>query len=227
MCLERSERNVENNVYLTLDINPITDSFFYPVKYDIDTGKTVDFLKGIELEGTELIELPYLKQWSIVSDDLAIIMAGKTEETIQLYLVDTKNKSMTSINKLNGHSNITGFKLIGNKLFYSSGNTDCFDYIGYDLTTKKVNILYDDISSCEGSSYTVHFTGGRYDFVQENKTIYLVDELTGERKTVDGLTNELIENSLINEKEDKIMISKYGTNRIEKIGILDINKNSL
>ncbi len=222
------EKGKNSRVYLKLYINPQVGSWSYPVRYDVKTGIIEDFLADIQLGGTELSKLPVLMDWYLANDDYAIVTAGTSKADKELYLINLKNKSINSINSVTGLTNVWGSKILDNKLFVLTGDTEYFDYISYDFATGDKQIIYEDITKWiydTDNEYSVIFTGGRYDLVQKEENIYLADEMSGKLKKIEGITEKLIDGALINKSGDKILVSNFGDDFIKQIGILDINKN--
>jgi hypothetical protein len=218
-----------NEVWLTLYKNPQSDQWSYPAKYNLDTGKTTDVLKGIKVDGTKLQNYPILTNWEQIEDGIFIVSIGQTSENLDAYLIDTNKKSALSLSDITGNMHISSAKSVSGKLMLMESLSDeKFNYYCYNYSKKSIIKIYDNAeywgSAVQGdTSLKVEFSGGRYDFIEENGIIYLMDEFTGKRLSVEGITEELAEGFLINSDNDKILVSSFGNKTIKQIGIIDIN----
>lgn len=103
-----------------------------------------------------------------------------------------------------------------------------FDYYRYDPVDGSCTQLYDgavywnaDNSSLSGDM--VSFSGGRYHFLKTGGALYLVDEVTGGRMTVEGLTERMEDSALTDHTTgERLLVSRFGEDGIGKLGILDI-----
>ncbi|SFR76676.1 hypothetical protein [Anaeromicropila populeti] len=218
-----------NEVWLTLYKNPQSDKWEYWAIYDLDTGEVSDILQGISVNGIELKNYPVLRQWGNVGNGIYIVTLGQTVERAEAYLIDINGKRAVSFSELTGIPHVSSAKVVNDKIMLlESIPNDKFNYYCYDYSMNTVTEIYNSaeywISEEEGdNSLRVRFSGGRYDFVEEKGIIYLVDEFTGTRLTVEGITEDLAESLLINSDNNKILVSSFGDKTIEQIGIIDID----
>lgn len=222
-----------NEVWLTLYKNLQSDQWSYPAKYDLDTDKTTDVLKGIIVDGIELEKYPILCNWNNIGDGKFIVSLGQTMESAEAYLIDTNERKAFSLSELTGLSSILSAKVVDGKIMLLVPlGEDKFDYYCYDYSQNIVTEIYSNAkhwsSEEQGDgSLRVRFSGGRYDFIEETGIIYLVDEFSGTRLTMEGITEELAESFGINSDNDKILICSFGEKTIEQIGIIDIGAGRL
>ena len=151
-------------------------------------------------------------------------------ESAEAYLIDTNEKKAVSLSELTGLSSVQLAKIVDDKIMLLEPlEGDEFNYYCYDYSKKTITEIYSNSkywsSEEQGNgSLQVEFSGGRYDFIEEKGIIYLTDEFTGTRLTVDGITENLAESLLINSDNDKILVSSFGDKTIEQIGIIDISE---
>ena len=103
-----------------------------------------------------------------------------------------------------------------------------FNYYCYDYSKDTCLAIYDHAQywtpDTQEEGLKVKFSGGRYDCIEEAGRIYLVDELTGKRMSVEGLTEELAESIIVNEKNDKVLVSVFSEEGISRMGVIDVKK---
>ncbi len=239
-----------NEVWLWLNINPQSDVWVYPAKYDLSTGKTFDILHGIQINGKALSDYHYLNNWRILGNGRFIVSLGQSQSDSNVYLIDSGTKHATSLSSITGLASVMGIKVFDDQLIlmercpeaitnhytkiYSGGGygDEYFNYYRYDLTTGKLTMLLKyakNWSSCEqgGGCIRVGFLDDGYDFIEDNDSIYLLDDLTGKHMTVEGITMELAENSAINSDGSKILVSSYSENSMWQLGVIDIKAEKL
>ena len=222
------EVSSNNEVWLKLHKNPQSDKWVYPAKYNLETGEVSDILQEISVDGIELKEYPVLRNWKNIGDGKLIVSLGQTMENAEVYLIDTNEKKAVSFVELTGLSSVLSAKTVDDKIMLLEPlEGDKFNYYCYDYSKKTNTIIYSNAkywSSEEGgdASLRVRFSGGRYDFIVEKGIIYLTDEFTGTRLTVEGITENLAESLSINSDNDKILVSSFGDKTIDQIGIIDI-----
>ena len=217
-----------NEVWLTLSINPQSDKWEYPVRYDLETGRTTDILQGIYVNDIELSQYPVLRSWNYLGEDQFVVSLGQTLDSTETYLLDVNQKKVISLSELTGLATVSSAKIVEDKiLLIEPLSEDTFNYYCYDYSTDELiqiynNAQYWNSTESSGSNLRIKFSGGRYDFINENGAIYLADEFTGTRLTVEGVTAELAESFLINIDNNKILVSSFGENVIDQIGVIDI-----
>ncbi len=218
----------DHEVWLTLYKNPQSDQWSYPARYDLETGKVTDILQGIRVNGTDLISYPVLRNWHYLGEGRFVLSLGQTLDDTEAYLVDTSGKEALPLSELTGISSISSAKVVEGKLLLLETLTEenfnyyCYDYTADTLTEIYRNAGYWIPAEQNDNSLMVRFSGGRYDFIKESGRIYLVDEFTGARLTVEGITEELAENLIINSDNDKILVSSFGEDVIQQLGVIDI-----
>lgn len=218
-----------NEVWLTLYKNPQSDQWSYPAKYDLDTDKITDVLKGIIVDGIELEKYPVHRNRNNIGDGKFVVSLGQTMESAEAYLIDTNEKKAVSLSELTGLSSVLSAKVVDDKIMLLEPlGEDKFNYYCYDYSKKTITEIYSNAKywsseEQEDSGLQIKFSGGRYDFIEEKGIIYLTDEFTGTRLTVEGITADLAESLLINSDNDKILVSSFGDKTTEQIGIIDIS----
>lgn len=217
-----------NEVGLTLYKNPQSDKWCYPAGYNLETGEVNDIMKGIRVDGMELKEYPVLRNWDTIGDELFIVTLGQSMKDAKAFLIDTKKKTAVSLSELTGISNILSAKVVEDKIMMLEPIQDeKFNYYSYDYSMHKTVEIYKgaeywSLEKQEDGSPQVRFSGGRYDFLEKAGTIYLVDEISGERLTVEGITKELGDTPVTNYNNDKILVETFGDDFIKQMGIIDI-----
>lgn len=217
-----------NEVWLTLYRNPQYDEWEYPVRYDLNTGSTTDVMEGIYVNGIELSDFPVLRSWHYLGAGQFILSAGQTLDSTETYLLDTDHKKAFSLSELTGINTVSSAKIVEGKiLLLEPLLEDTFNYYCYDYSTEELiqiysNAQYWNSTEASDSKLRIKFSGGRYDFIEEDGAIYLSDEFTGTRLTVEGVTKELAESLLINSDNNKILVSSFGEDVIQQIGVIDI-----
>ncbi len=217
-----------SEVWLTLYKNPQSDKWAYPAKYNLETGKVSDILKGISVDGIELKKYPVLRNWNNIGEGVFVVSLGKTLESAEAYMIDINKKISVSLSKLTGLPMVSSAKVVDGKIMlFEPLSNDKFNYYCYDYSMNTVTEIFKNAaywSSVEpgDNCLRVEFSGGRYDFIEEKGNIYLTDEFSGTRITVEGITEELAENLIINSDNNKILVSSFGNNVIKQFGIIDI-----
>ncbi len=222
-----------NEVWLTLYINPQSDKWEYPARYDLETGRTTDILQGIYVNDIELSQYPVLRSWNYLGKGQFVVSLGQTLDSTETYLLDTDHKKAISLSELTGLSTVSSAKIVEDKiLLLEPLSEDTFNYYCYDYSKDELiqiynSALYWNSTKTSDTNLRVKFSGGRYDFIKENGAIYLADEFTGTRLTVEGITEELAESLLINSDNNKILVSSFGENVIRQIGVIDLEAGTL
>ncbi len=218
----------DNEIWLTLYKNPQSDKWAYPAGYDLETGKVSDILQGIRANGTYLINYPVLRNSHYLGEGRFVLSIGQTIENTEAYLVDTNRKKAVPLSELTGLFSISSAKVVEDKLLLMETLTEekfnyyCYDYSSDTLTEIYRNAGYWTPAEQKDDNLYVRFSSGRYDFVKEAGRIYLVDEFAGTRITVEGITEELAENLIINSDNDKLLVSSFGEDVIQQLGVIDI-----
>ncbi len=218
----------DNEVWLTLYINPQSDKWEYPVRYDLETGRTTDILQGIYVNDIELSQYPVLRGWNYLGNGQFVVSLGQTLDSTETYLLDTNHKKAISLSDLTDLTTVSSAKIVEDKILLMEPlSEDTFNYYCYDYATGELiqiyhNAQYWNSTETSGSNLLIKFSGGRYDFIEENGCIYLADEFTGTRLTIEGITEELAESLLINSDNNKILVSSFGEDVIQQIGVIDV-----
>lgn len=218
----------DKEVRLTLYKNPQSDKWSYTAGYSLETGEVNDIMKGIRVDGMELKEYPVLRNWDRIGDGLFIVSLGQSMKGAKVFLVDTKKKTAVSLSELTGIPNILSAKVVENKIMMLEPiQNEKFNYYCFDYSMDKTVEIYKgaeywSLEKQEDGSPHVSFSGGRYDFLEMAGAIYLVDEFSGERLTVEGITKELGDNPVINSDNDKILVANFGNDIVKQMGIIDI-----
>lgn len=220
----------DNQLILTLYKNPQRDEYSYSAVYDMDTGKIRDLFSGISVDGREIKDYAVLRSWEDAGNGLYTAALGNEMENTQIYLIDTSKKQAVSMRDLTGITDISSVKAADGKLLIGEDCPDgTFNYYCYDYSENTCLTLYDHAQYWqsevqEQDGLKVKFSGGRYDCVMEAGRIYLVDEVTGKRMSVEGLTEELAESIIVNEADDKVLVSAFSEEEISRIGVIDVKK---
>jgi|GEM_PF-5183527 hypothetical protein len=238
----------KEDVWLWLYKDPMLDNWSYPAKYDLNTGKTTDVLHGITVDGMELSSYPILQNWDNLGGGQFLVSLGNSRESCDTYLINIISKKATSLSKLTGLKAVTAAKIFDGKIMlfeplphedtnnyiknYNPVPEDHFNYYCYDITTGQLTKILENAkywSPVEqgGGSLRVHFIGGRYDFIEDNYSIYLIDCITGKRMTVEGITEELAESSMINSINNEILVSSISEDVFSQIGVIDLESKKL
>ena len=218
----------DNQFILTLYKNPQSDEFSYSAIFDIETGKVTDLFEGIYAEGTEIKDYTVLRSWEDAGNGLFTVSLGTDRKTARIYLIDTSGKRAVSVSELTGIEDISSVKVIDGKFMILENCPDgkfnyyCYDYSEDTRLTIYEHAQYWTSDTQEQEGLKVKFSGGRYDCVKEAGRIYLADEQTGKRMSVEGLTDELAESIIINEKNDKLLVSAFSEDGISRIGVIDV-----
>lgn len=218
----------DKEVRLTLYKNPQSDKWSYTAGYSLETGEVNDIMKGIRVDGMELKEYPVLRNWDRIGDGLFIVSLGQSMKGAKVFLVDTKKKTAVSLSELTGIPNILSAKVVENKIMMLEPiQNEKFNYYCFDYSMDKTVEIYKgaeywSLEKQEDGSPHVSFSGGRYDFLEMAGAIYLVDEFSGERLTVEGITKELGDNPVINSDNDKILVATFENDIVKQMGIIDI-----
>ena len=230
------------------------ESYSYPLKYNINTKKLTDVFGDIRIRNKSLQKYHVVTNWGKLSDHLCCVLVGDTQKDAVYYLIDMKDHTAVSMEKLTkmddicfvrGLDHSVIFGTISMEQYKDSGDVDgsltaeneikdYYDCYRLDLQTGEQQELYHHVliwseDPEEDDSDKVAFTGGRYDLLEQGKTVYLVDELTGEQTKIqkfDG--NPEMGSVLVNDSGDKLLFGGKFTERcVRKIGVLDIPKKKL
>ena len=140
-----------------------------------------------------------------------------------------------AIEEMTGVANVSFAKTVEEYLMlgvYTTEEEDVFSYYCYDLKEKSLKLIYENASfweegtSDEDTLY-VAFTGKRYDLVLQGDSVYLADEITGDRYLIEGLEKEFAEkcNPISNPSGDRLLIAgEFSSEGIAQLGIIDVSK---
>lgn len=219
----------DNQLILTLYKNPQSDEYSYSAVFDSDTGKIRDLFSGIYVDGKEIKDYAVLRSWEDAGDGLYTVSIGTDMENAQIYLIDTLEKKAVPVSDLTGITGISSVKIVDGKFMIGENcSAGKFNYYCYDYSKDTCLAIYDHAQywtpDTQEEGLKVKFSGGRYDCIEEAGRIYLVDELTGKRMSVEGLTEELAESIIVNEKNDKVLVSVFSEEGISRMGVIDVKK---
>lgn len=214
---------------MTLMIEPQSDKWFYPVSYDLETGEITDFLDGIFVNGVELKDYPVLRNWTELNPGIYFVTLGTTLfKDEEVYQIDVRNKTVNSVCSITGLESVSEIKLVEGKwMLHVPCDEERFDFYCYDPDSGKCFPIYQSVSLWlsgvrDAGNPEVSFSTGRYDLLKEDEQIFLVDELTGERIPVKGMTEELVSDVVLaNQMGDKLLVSGGG---MKWLGIIDVKK---
>lgn len=250
-CLSQDDAG---EYWVTASVESQMESYSYPLKYNVNTKKLTDVFGDIMIRNKSLQKYHVVTNWGKLSDHLCCVLVGDTQKDAVYYLIDLTDHTAVSMEKLTrmddicfvrglDHSIIFG--TISMEQYKDSGDVDgsltaeneikdYYDCYRLDLQTGEQQELYHHVliwseDPEEDDSDIVAFTGGRYDLLEQGKTVYLVDELTGEQTKIqkfDG--NPEMGSVLVNDSGDKLLFGGKFTERcVRKIGVLDIPKKKL
>lgn len=230
------------------------ESYSYPLKYNVNTKKLTDVFGDIRIRNKSLQKYHVVTNWGKLSDHLCCVLVGDTQKDAVYYLIDMKDHTAVSMEKLTkmddicfvrGLDHSVIFGTISMEQYKDSGDVDgsltaeneikdYYDCYRLDLQTGEQQELYHHVRIWsedpeEDDSDKVAFTGGRYDLLEQGKTVYLVDELTGEQTKIQKFDGDPEMGSvLVNDSGDKLLFGGKFTERcVRKIGVLDIPKKKL
>lgn len=208
-----------------------TDGYSYPFQFDIKTNRKKDILKNIKIMGKSLKNFAILKNWQFINDSQAIVTAGNDKNNLETYLLDLENNTAISINAQTGIKDIVSVKKIEDKIFLMENcNQMYFNYYEYNPETGNKILIYNNATLWEpdenfDETLRIMFTGGQYDFLQDKSGIYLFDELSGMKVTVEGMTQEFAAGVLsITGSSNYIYMEKYSEENFLNLGVIDVKK---
>lgn len=231
----------DNNVFwLTMSANSNTESYSYPLKYEVDTKKIIDVFRKVKIKNKSLQTYNIVTNWEKISDQYCSVLVGNTHKEAKYYMIDVKNQKAISIEKMTKIRDIQFLRGVEQCMVFgtisSEVSEEYYDYYCYNPSTKACERIYHNIkiwgeenTETENIDTKVAFSGGRYDLMAQKGVTYLMDELTGGRIKIDGLDQALVDGTvMINNKGDKLLISSsYSETGISKVGVLDIVKSKL
>lgn len=232
--------DAKNNFWIIMSTNSNVDSYSYPLKYNMDTGKITDIFRKVTIKKKSLQKYKIVTNWKKISNRYCSVLVGNSLKDAEYYLIDVTNQIATSIEKMTKVRDIQFLRGTEQCLFFGTMSSDtegdCYDCYSYNLDTKECKVIYhhikiwgDDNIDVEGMDQRVAFSGGRYDLMAQNNITYLVDEITGEKIKIEGLDQRIVGGDvMINDKGDKLLISTgFSEKGIKQVGILDIEKKKL
>lgn len=240
--------------WVTASAESQVESYSYPLKYNVNTKKLTDVFGDVMIRNKSLQKYHVVTNWGKLSDRLCCVLVGDTQKDAVYYLIDVTDHTAVSMEKLTkmddicfvrGLDHSVIFGMISTEQYKDSGDADgslaveneiqdYYDCYRLDLQTGEQQELYHHVriwseDQEEDRSARVAFTGGRYDLLEQGKTVYLVDELTGKRTEIEKFDgNPEMGSVLVNDSGDKLLFGGKFTERcVKKIGVLDITKKKL
>lgn len=240
--------------WVTASAESQVEQYSYPLKYNVNTKKLTDVFGDVMIRNKSLQKYHVVTNWGKLSDCLCCVLVGDTQKDAVYYLIDVTDHTAVSMEKLTkmddicfvrGLDHSVIFGTISMEQYKDSGDADgslaveneiqdYYDCYRLDLQTGEQQELYHHVriwseDQEEDRSARVAFTGGRYDLLEQGKTVYLVDELTGKRTEIEEFDgNPEMGSVLVNDSGDKLLFGGKFTERcVRKIGVLDIPKKEL
>lgn len=221
----------EENIEVILYRGRQSDIWEYRVQLDPETGKITDFLKDITVKGKNLTDIPYLSSWEPATKDIWTVRMGWKPMEEESYLVDLNSKTAVSFRELCGLKQpVSGEKYVDGYFFLTVFDREAvtFDYYRYDPRDESCMQLYDNAVYWNGDTMKlegdiVSFCGGRYHFLETGGKVYLVDEVTGIRMHVEGLTEKMADSGILDHATgERLLLSRFEEGGIGMLGILDV-----
>lgn len=240
--------------WVTASAESQVEQYSYPLKYNINTKKLTDVFGDVMIRNKSLQKYHVVTNWGKLSDHLCCVLVGDTQKDAVYYLIDVTDHTAVSMEKLTRMDDICFVRGLDHSVIFGTISTeqykdsedadgslvaenerqDYYDCYRLDLQTGKQQELYHHVriwseDQEEDRSARVAFTGGRYDLLEQGKTVYLVDELTGKRTEIEEFDgNPEMGSVLVNDSGDKLLFGGKFTERcVRKIGVLDIPKKKL
>ena len=240
--------------WVTASVESQMESYSYPLKYNVNTKKLTDVFGDIMVRNKSLQKYHVVTNWGKLSDHMCCVLVGDTQKDAVYYLIDMADHTAVSMEKLTKMDDICFVRGQEDSVIFGTISTerhkdsedadgslaaeneiqDYYDCYRLDRQTGKLQELYHRVriwseDQEEDDSDRLAFTGGRYDLMEQRKTVYLVDELTGERTEIEKFDGNLEMGSvLVNDSGDKLLFGGQFTERcVRKIGVLDIPKKKL
>lgn len=240
--------------WVTASAESQMESYSYPLKYNVNTKKLTDVFGDVMIRNKSLQKYHVVTNWGKLSDRLCCVLVGDTQKDAVYYLIDVTDYTAVSMEKLTKMDDICFVRGLDHSVIFGMISTeqhkdsedadgslateneiqDHYDCYRLDLQTGEQQELYHHVriwseDQEEDRSAKVAFTGGRYDLLEQGKTVYLVDELTGKRTEIEEFDgNPEMGSVLVNDSGDKLLFGGKFTERcVRKIGVLDIPKKKL
>lgn len=224
---------MREKMWIWLSDDRMGEEYAYPVSYHMKEKKAVDVLAKIQVKGVKLSRCKTLSQWLLLDKDKMLVsVAVKKKDKARMYLIDTKKKTAVSVQRQTGLDNIVSAKKAGGEYFLTltcdTEEGESYDYYKYNPKTGDTTAIYKNFKIwMEGEDFDGHtrvqFSGDRYDFLQDASGIYLVDEVTGDYMTVEGITRELAEGLLPAAGDaDYIYCCCLSQDKWAQVGVIDL-----
>lgn len=201
-------------------------------EYDIlNDEEIIDSFSDIRIQGRYLKDYAAVEIWSKVAENCYVVLVGDTRETAGYYLID--REMSRSLEEISGLAEVSFAKAVEGCLMlgvYVTEEEDVFSYYCYNLQDQSLKLIYENAAFLQADftdekTLYVSFTGERYDLVLQGDSVYLADEITGNRHLIEGMEKEFAQNCspISNPSGNRLLVTgAFSSEGITQLGIIDI-----